>query len=298
MFRSKQKVMHKNYTGQPVITMNNGVAIPALGFGVWQMEDLQQCEDAVIKAIEVGYRMIDTASIYQNETAVGKAIQNGGVSRDDLFITSKLWVQSHGYEEAKAAFQRTLDRLQLDYLDMYLLHWPFGDFLGAWKALEELYNEGKIKAIGVCNFTVEKLEELKANATILPVINQIELHPLFQQKELQVYNRENNIVTQPWSPLGNGNAGLLENENLKVIASKYEKTVAQVILRWHLQEGFCVIPKSVTPSRIAENFNVFNFELSEDEMNVVRGLNTDKRLFFDPKDPEWEQKMLNSRADI
>lgn len=290
--------MHKNYTGQPVITMNNGVAIPALGFGVWQMEDLQQCEDAVIKAIEVGYRMIDTASIYQNETAVGKAIQNGGVSRDDLFITSKLWVQSHGYEEAKAAFQRTLDRLQIDYLDMYLLHWPFGDFLGAWKALEELYNEGKIKAIGVCNFTVEKLEELKANATILPVINQIELHPLFQQKELQVYNRENNIVTQPWSPLGNGNAGLLENENLKVIASKYEKTVAQVILRWHLQEGFCVIPKSVTPSRIAENFNVFNFELSEDEMNVVRGLNTDKRLFFDPKDPEWEQKMLNSRADI
>lgn len=290
--------MHKNYTGQPVITMNNGVAIPALGFGVWQMEDLQQCEDAVIKAIEVGYRMIDTASIYQNETAVGKAIQNGGVSRDDLFITSKLWVQSHGYEEAKAAFQRTLDRLQLDYLDMYLLHWPFGDFLGAWKALEELYNEGKIKAIGVCNFTVEKLEELKANATILPVINQIELHPLFQQKELQVYNRENNIVTQPWSPLGNGNAGLLENENLKVIASKYEKTVAQVILRWHLQEGFCVIPKSVTPSRIAENFNVFNFELSEDEMNVVRGLKTDKRLFFDPKDPEWEQKMLNSRADI
>lgn len=290
--------MHKNYTGQPVITMNNGVAIPALGFGVWQMEDLQQCEDAVIKAIEVGYRMIDTASIYQNETAVGKAIQNGGVSRDNLFITSKLWVQSHGYEEAKAAFQRTLDRLQLDYLDMYLLHWPFGDFLGAWKALEELYNEGKIKAIGVCNFTVEKLEELKANATILPVINQIELHPLFQQKELQVYNRENNIVTQPWSPLGNGNAGLLENENLKVIASKYEKTVAQVILRWHLQEGFCVIPKSVTPSRIAENFNVFNFELSEDEMNVVRGLNTDKRLFFDPKDPEWEQKMLNSRADI
>lgn len=290
--------MHKNYTGQPVITMNNGVAIPALGFGVWQMEDLQQCEDAVIKAIEVGYRMIDTASIYQNETAVGKAIQNGGVSRDDLFITSKLWVQSHGYEEAKAAFQRTLDRLQIDYLDMYLLHWPFGDFLGAWKALEELYNEGKIKAIGVCNFTVEKLEELKANATILPVINQIELHPLFQQKELQVYNRENNIVTQPWSPLGNGNSGLLENENLKVIASKYEKTVAQVILRWHLQEGFCVIPKSVTPSRIAENFNVFNFELSEDEMNVVRGLNTDKRLFFDPKDPEWEQKMLNSRADI
>ncbi|MBD8081279.1 aldo/keto reductase [Chryseobacterium caseinilyticum] len=290
--------MQKNYAGQPVITLNNGVAIPALGFGVWQMENLQQCEDAVIKAIEVGYRMIDTASIYQNETAVGTAIQKCGVSRDELFITSKLWVQSHGYEETKAAFQRTLDRLQLDYLDMYLIHWPFGDFLGAWKALEELYKEGKIKAIGVCNFTIEKLEELEANATVLPVINQIELHPLFQQKELQVYNRENNIVTQPWSPLGNGNAGLLENESLKIIAERYNKTVAQVILRWHLQEGFCVIPKSVTPSRIDENFNVFSFELTEDEMNIVRSLDTGKRLFFDPKDPEWEQKMLNSKADI
>lgn len=290
--------MYKNYTDQPVITLNNGVPIPALGFGVWQVEDLEQCEEAVIKAIEVGYRMIDTASIYLNETAVGKAIQNCDVSREDLFITSKLWVQSHGYNETKAAFQRTLDRLQLDYLDMYLIHWPFGDFLGAWKAFEELYSEGKIKAIGVCNFTVEKLEELKAYATILPVINQIELHPLFQQKELQEYNRENNIVTQPWSPLGNGNTGLLENESLKTIASKYDKTVAQVILRWHLQEGFCVIPKSVTPSRINENFKVFNFELSEEEMNSVRNLDTGKRLFFDPKDSEWEQKMLSSKADI
>jgi len=290
--------MQKNYAGQPVITLNNGVAIPALGFGVWQMENLQQCEDAVVKAIEVGYRMIDTASIYLNETAVGKAIQNSGVSRDDLFITSKLWVQDHGYEETKVAFQRTLDRLQLDYLDMYLIHWPYGDFLGAWTALEELYSEGKIKAIGVCNFTIEKLQELKSKATVLPVINQIELHPLFQQKELQVYNRENNIVTQPWSPLGNGNTELLKDIHLKVIAEKNNKSVAQVILRWHLQEGFCVIPKSVTPSRINENFNIFNFDLSENEMNVVRSLDTGKRLFFDPKDPEWENKMLNSRADI
>lgn len=288
----------KEFKNQPVITMNNGIDIPALGFGVWQMENLQECEDAVVKAIHTGYRMIDTASIYMNETAVGTAIKNSGVDREDLFITSKLWVQDHGYDKAKSAFQRTLDRLQLDYLDMYLLHWPFGDFLGAWKALEELYHEGKIKAIGVCNFTVEKLEELKANSTVIPVVNQIELHPLFQQNELQVYNRENKIVTQPWSPLGNGNADLLNNSNLKMIADNYGKTVAQVILRWHLQEGFCVIPKSVTPSRIEENFNVFDFELSEDEMNVVRSLNTDKRLFFDPKDPAWEEKMLNSKADI
>ncbi|RLJ23206.1 diketogulonate reductase-like aldo/keto reductase [Chryseobacterium sp. 7] len=288
----------KTYTGQPVVTLNNGVDIPALGFGVWQMEDLKECENAVIKAIQTGYRMIDTAAIYQNETAVGAGVKNSGVNRDELFITSKVWVQDHGYEKTKSAFQRTLDRLQMDYLDMYLVHWPYGDFLGTWKALEELYHEGKIKAIGVCNFTVEKLEELKANSTVLPVINQIELHPVFQQKELQVYDRENNIVTQPWSPLGNGNANLLSNPYLKAIAEKYGKTVAQVILRWHLQEGFVVIPKSVTPSRIEENFNVFDFELTEDEMNVVRSLDTGKRLFFDPKDPEWEQKMLNSVADI
>jgi len=288
----------KTYPGQPVVTLNNGVDIPALGFGVWQMEDLKECENAVNKAIQTGYRMIDTAAIYQNETAVGAAVKNSGVDRNELFITSKVWVQDHGYEKAKRAFQRTLDRLQMDYLDMYLIHWPYGDFLGTWKALEELYQEGKIKAIGVCNFTVEKLEELKANSTVLPVINQIELHPVFQQKELQVYDRENNIITQPWSPLGNGNANLLSNPDLKAIAEKYGKTAAQVILRWHLQEGFVVIPKSVTPSRIEENFNVFDFELTEDEMNVVRSLDTGKRLFFDPKDPAWEQKMLNSVADI
>lgn len=291
--------MHqKTYAGQPVINLNNGIDIPALGFGVWQMENLEECEKAVVKAIEVGYRMIDTAAIYQNETAVGNAIKNSGIDREDLFVTSKLWVQDHGYEKAKSAFQRTLDRLQLEYLDMYLIHWPFGDFLGGWKALEELYHEGKIKAIGVCNFTIEKLEELKLHSTISPVINQIELHPIFQQKELQVYNKENNIVTQPWSPLGNGNVELLDNPLLKKIAFNHNKSVAQVILRWHLQEGFCVIPKSVTPSRIEQNFDVFDFELTEDEMNVVRSLDTEKRLFFDPKDPAWEEKMLNAVADI
>jgi len=288
----------KTYAGQPVITLNNGVDIPSLGFGVWQIDDQKVCEDTVIKAIQTGYRMIDTASIYQNEIGVGNAIKNSGVNREELFITSKLWVQDTTYDKARSAFQRTLNRLQLDYLDMYLIHWPYSDFTGAWKALEELYKEGKIKAIGVCNFTVEKLEELKANSSILPVVNQIELHPIFQQKELQVYNRDNNIVTQPWSPLGNGNAELLNNGSLKAIAEKHNKTVAQVILRWHLQEGFCAIPKSVTPSRIEENFNVFDFELSEDEMNTVRSLDTNKRIFFDPKDPEWEQKMLNSVADI
>ncbi|WP_419868526.1 aldo/keto reductase [Chryseobacterium sp. CT-SW4] len=288
----------KTYAGQPVVELNNGIDIPALGFGVWQIEDLQLCEATVIKAIQTGYRMIDTASIYLNETAVGNAIRNSGVSREDLFITSKLWVQDTAYDKAKGAFQRTLDRLQLDYLDMYLIHWPYNDFLGAWKAMEELYNEGKIKAIGVCNFPVEKLEELKSHSNILPAVNQIELHPVFQQKELQEYDRKNNIITQPWSPLGNGNSELLNNENLKKISEKYNKTVAQVILRWHLQEGFVVIPKSVTPSRIEENFNVFDFELSEDEMNIIRSLDTGKRLFFDPKDPEWEKKMLNSIADI
>ncbi|KAA0129031.1 aldo/keto reductase [Chryseobacterium sp. SN22] len=291
-------MQQKTYTGQPVITLNNGVDIPALGFGVWQMENLQECENAVTKAIETGYRMIDTASIYQNEAAVGNAVKNSGTDREELFITSKLWVQDTSYEKAKGAFQRTLDRLQLDYLDMYLIHWPYADFPGAWKAMEELYQEGKIKAIGVCNFPEDKMEQLKATATVLPVINQIELHPIFQQKELQKYNRENNIITQPWSPLGNGNAGLLKNTELQSIGEKYGKTVPQVILRWHLQEGFCVIPKSVTPSRIEENFNVFDFELTEDEINMVRSMDTGKRLFFDPKDPEWEQKMLKAVADI
>lgn len=290
--------MKKTYTGQPVIQLNNGVEIPALGFGVWQIDDQKVCEDTVIKAIRTGYRMIDTASIYQNEIGVGNAVKNCGIERDELFITSKLWVQDFSYEKAKSAFGRTLERLQLDYLDMYLIHWPFGDFKGAWKAMEELYHEGKIKAIGVCNFTVEKLEELKADSGIVPVVNQIELHPVFQQKELQVYDRENGIITQPWSPLGNGNEELLNSAQLKNIAEKYEKTVAQVILRWHLQEGFCVIPKSVTPSRIEENFNVFDFELSENEMNTIRSLDTGKRFFFDPKDPAWEEKMLNTVADI
>lgn len=287
-----------NKDDQPWVTLNNGIEIPALGFGVWQIDDEKICENAVLKAIQTGYRMIDTASIYMNEKAVGKAIIKSGVARGDLFITSKLWVQDHGYEQAKSAFQRTLDRLQLEYLDMYLLHWPFGDFIGAWKALEELYKEGKIKAIGVCNFTIEKLEELKANSEILPVVNQIELHPIFQQKELQMYNKENNIITEPWSPLGNGNNLILKNETLLDIANKYNKTVAQVVLRWHLQEGFVVIPKSITPSRIEENFNVFDFELNENEMNSIRKIDTNTRLFFDPKDPEWEQKMLASKADI
>ncbi|WP_312346400.1 aldo/keto reductase [Chryseobacterium binzhouense] len=291
-------IKSKTYPNQPVIKMNNGVDIPALGFGVWQMENQQECENAVVKAIETGYRMIDTASIYLNETAVGNAIKKSGANREDLFVTSKLWVQDFSYEKAKSAFRRTLERLQLDYLDMYLIHWPFGDFLGAWKAMEELYEEGQIKAIGVCNFTVEKMEELKSRSNILPVVNQIELHPVFQQKELQVYNEKNNIITQPWSPLGNGNAELLDNSVLKKIGFNHNKSVAQVILRWHLQEGFCVIPKSVTPSRIEQNFDVFDFMLSEEDMKIVRSLDTGKRLFFDPKDPEWEKKMLNAVADI
>lgn len=288
----------KAYTGQPVVTLNNGVDIPALGFGVWQMVDLKECESAVTRAIQTGYRMIDTAAIYQNETAVGAAIKNTGIDRNEIFLTSKVWVQDHGFEKTKNAFQRTLDRLQTDYLDMYLIHWPYGDFLETWKAMEDLYMEGRIVAIGVCNFTIEKLEELKAKTDITPVINQIELHPIFQQKELQAYDYKNDIVTQSWSPLGNGNKDLLNNADLKAIADNHGKTVAQVIIRWQLQEGVVVIPKSVTPSRIEENFNVFDFVLSDIEMSKIQQLDTGKRLFFDPKDPEWEEKMLNAVADI
>lgn len=288
----------KDYKTQPVVTLNNGLNIPALGFGVWQIEDQELCENSVKTAIEVGYKMIDTAAIYQNEKAVGEAIKKGGVDRESLFITSKLWVQDAGYESAKLAFQRTLDRLQLDYLDLYLIHWPFGDILGSWKAMEELYKEGKIKAIGVSNFPIEKLKELEAVATVTPAVNQVELHPIFQQKELRAYHAKHNIVTQPWSPLGQGNDELFNQKDLKAIADKYGKTVPQVIIRWHLQEGFVVFPKSATPARIKSNFEVFDFELTEEELNQVRALDTNERLFFDPSDPAWEEKVLGMIVDI
>lgn len=289
----------KDYKGQPVVQLNNGIEIPALGFGVWQIEDQQICERSVATAIETGYKMIDTAAIYLNETAVGSAIKNSGVNREDLFITSKLWVQDASYEATKPAFERSLERLKLEYLDLYLIHWPFGkDIQGAWRAMEELYKEGKIKAIGVSNFPVPVLDNLIQHSTIVPAVNQVELHPFFQQKELRAFHAKHGIVTQPWSPLGQGSSELLELPQLKAIAARYNKTVAQVIIRWHLQEGFVVFPKSATAERIKSNFEVFDFVLNESEMEVVRSLDTNKRSFFDPQDKEWEAKLLKTIADI
>ena len=278
------------------------MTVPAFGLGTFRLKD-QTVIDSVRNALEVGYRAIDTAQIYGNEAEVGQAIAESGVPRDQLFLTTKIWVDNYAADKLIPSLRDSLAKLRTDYVDLLLIHWPAPgngvELREYMTALAEAKTLGLTRQIGVSNFNIELTRQaIEVVGAGEIATNQIELHPVFQQKELQVYDRENNIVTQPWSPLGNGNANLLSNADLKAIAEKYGKTVAQVILRWHLQEGFVVIPKSVTPSRIEENFNVFDFELTEDEMNVVRSLDTGKRLFFDPKDPEWEQKMLNSVADI
>lgn len=278
--------------------LNNGIKIPALGFGVWNLKDTDLCKNILISAIQAGYRLIDTASAYLNETEVGEAIKESGVKRDECFVTSKLWVQDTGYEKTKEAFERTLQRLGLDYLDMYLIHWPYGDIAGSWKAMEELYHEGKIKAIGVSNFSIREIKNLLQIASVKPAVNQVECHPLFQQKELRAFLRENDIYLEAWFPLGSGNKDLLENRQLKQIADKYGKETAQIILRWHVQEETIAIPKSTKPERIASNFAIWDFALTEQEMNVIRSIDTNKRLSNDPEDEEVKKKISSWVLDI
>ncbi|WP_028401167.1 aldo/keto reductase [Ectobacillus panaciterrae] len=278
-------------------TLKNGVKIPALGFGVWQITDAELCKKTVATAIKDGYRLIDTAAVYMNERAVGEGIKASGINRDELFITSKLWVQDTGYEKTKKAIEGTLERLQLDYLDMYLQHWPYGDNIGSWKAMEEYYHQGKIKAIGVCNYTIQHMKDLLEVASVKPVVNQVECHPIFQQKELRAYLKENDIYLEAWSPLGHGVQDLLSHPQFQQIADKYGKETAQVILRWHVQEEAIAIPKSATPSRIKSNFDIWDFELSEQEMNVIRSIDTNQRLSADPADKEWEKSMLERVFD-
>ncbi|QWU16730.1 Aldo/keto reductase [Paenibacillus sophorae] len=278
--------------------LNNGMKIPVLGFGVWNLKDTEQCKSILNSAIQAGYRLIDTASAYLNETAVGEAIKESGVKRYELFVTSKLWVQDTGYEKTKEAFERTLQRLGLDYLDMYLIHWPYGDIAGSWKAMEELYHEGKIKAIGVSNFSIGEMQNLLEIASVKPVVNQVECHPLFQQKELRAFLKENEIYLDAWFPLGSGNKDLLEHPQLKPIADKYGKENAQIILRWHMQEGAIALPKSTKPERIASNFAIWDFELTEQEMNVIRSIDTNKRLSNNPEDEEVKKKITSWVLDI
>ncbi|MFH0067046.1 aldo/keto reductase [Peribacillus sp. NPDC056705] len=263
------------------ITLHNGVKMPQLGFGVFKVKNGNETVESVKKAIEVGYRAIDTAAIYENEEGVGQAIRECGVPREELFITSKVWNTEQGYETTLQAFDDSLHRLGLEYLDLYLIHWPGKDkYLETWRALEKLYKDGKVKSIGVSNFHVQHLEKLLANSEVKPVVNQIELHPLLTQVEIRDYCAEHEIKVESWSPLGRGN--LLEEPTINHIAKKHGKSSAQVLIRWHLQHDLVVIPKSITPSRIEENAEVFDFSLSLNEMNQIDALNKNERFGSNP----------------
>ena len=267
------------------VKLNNGVEMPILGFGVFQVTDLAECERSVLDAISTGYRLIDTAASYMNEEAVGKAIKNSGIKRDELFVTTKLWMQSNGYEGTKKSFENSLKRLQLDYLDLYLMHQPYGDVYGEWRAMQDLYKEGKVRAIGVSNFHPDRLIDLIIHNEIVPAVNQIETHPFHQQIETQKFLEENNVQIESWGPFAEGKNNIFNNELLLSIGKKYNKSIAQVILRWLTQRGIIAIPKSVRKERMEENFNIFDFKLNEDDMNQIKKLDSKASLFFDHRDP-------------
>ena len=280
------------------VTLNNGVEMPVLGFGVYQVPDAEECEKSILEAIHTGYRLIDTAASYMNEEAVGKAIKRSEVAREELFITTKLWIQDTGYENTKNAFEKSLKRLQLDYLDLYLIHQPFGDIYGSWRAMEELYHEGKIRAIGVSNFHPDRVMDLIIHNEVVPAVNQIETHPFNQQIETQKFLKDNNVQIESWGPFAEGRNDIFKNELLVPIAGKYKKSVAQVILRWLIQRGVVAIPKSVHKERIVENYNIFDFELSTEEMNAIVSLDTKRSLFFDHRDPEMVKWLGSRKLDI
>ncbi|MFV5702600.1 aldo/keto reductase [Flavobacterium sp. XS2P12] len=268
------------------IKLNNGVEMPILGFGVFQIPDATECEKAVLEAIDCGYRLIDTAASYRNEAAVGSAIKKSGVPREEMFITTKVWVQDVGYEKTKAAFQKSLELLQLDYLDLYLIHQPYGDIFGSWSAMQELYAEGKVKAIGVANFHPDRVMDLIANSGFTPAINQIETHPFHQQISTKEFLQNNNVQIQSWGPFAEGKNNIFHNDLLISIGNKHDKSIAQIILRWLIQRGVVAIPKSVRKERMRENFTIFDFELSADDMQMIQTLDTKESLFFDHRDPD------------
>lgn len=279
------------------VTLNNGVEMPILGFGVFQITDADECERSVYEAIQTGYRLIDTAASYENEEEVGKAIKRSGVAREELFVTTKLWIQDAGYESTKAAFARSLKRLQLEYLDLYLIHQPFGDVYGAWRAMEELYREGRIRAIGVSNFQPDRLMDLIVHNQVVPVVNQIETHPFNQQIETQKFLQENNVQIESWGPFAEGKNNIFGNELLLSIAGKYQKTVAQVVLRWLTQRGVVAIPKSVRKERMVENFNIFDFDLSPEYMNAIGVLDMKVSSFFDHRDPNMVKRLGEAKRN-
>lgn len=265
--------------------LNNGVEMPVLGFGVYQVGE-PVCEQCVRDAIAAGYRSIDTASAYLNERAVGRAIRRSGVPREELFITTKLWVQDAGYESTKRAFAKSLERLQLDYLDLYLIHQPFGDVYGSWRAMEELYREGAVRAIGVSNFQPDRLVDLILHNEVAPAVNQVETHPFCQQAEAAAVMASEGVQIESWAPFAEGRNNLFGNETLVSLAAKYRKSVAQVVLRWLIQRGVVVIPKSVRPERMAENIDVFDFHLAPEDMDLIATLDTRRSCFLSHRDPE------------
>lgn len=275
------------------ITLNNGVKMPLEGFGVFQVPDSAQCEQAVLDAIASGYRLIDTAAAYMNEKAVGKAIKKSGVPREELFITTKLWVQDASYEAAKKAIQTSLDNLGLSYLDLYLIHQPMGDYVGAYRAMEEAYKEGKLKAIGVCNFYPHRLADLCETVEVIPAVNQVELHPFFQQENALALMKEYGVVPEAWGPFAEGNHGIFTHPVLTAIGQKYGKSAAQVALRWNVQRGVVVIPKSVHKERIEQNMNIWDFQLSDEDMAEIAKLDIGHSEIVDHSDPAFV-KMLHS----
>lgn len=279
------------------VRLNNGVEMPILGFGVFQVTDLEECERSVFDALQTGYRLIDTAASYMNEEAVGKAIKSSGIPREDLFITTKLWIQSHGYEGTKKAFENSLKRLDLDYLDLYLMHQPYGDVYGEWRAMQDLYKEGRIRAIGISNFYPDRVIDLILHNEIIPAVNQIETHPFHQQTDEQKFLQENGVQIESWGPFAEGRNNIFQNELLLTIGKKYKKSIAQVILRWLTQRGVVAIPKSVRKERMEENFNIFDFGLSVEDMEAIKTLDTRTSSFFDHRDPamvKWlgERKLV------
>ncbi len=268
---------------QPHVSLHDGRRAPQLGFGTWQIPEAD-VPAAVHAALEAGYRLIDTAYIYYNEAGVGRGIAHSGIPRDEIFVSTKVWNNRHGHDSTKAALRESLDRLQLDYVDLYLIHWPVpmeGRYIDTWEAMVQLRDEGLAKSIGVCNFQVPQLQKLLDKTGVLPVVNQIELHPYFQQAELRAYHADHDIMTQAWSPLGQGHT--IEDPVLAAIAHKHQASTAQVVLRWHLQMGHMAIPKSVTPARIQENFNLFNLRLDDEDMARIAALDkADGRIGPDP----------------
>ncbi len=279
----------------PSVTLNNGVEMPLLGFGVFQIPDLGECERSVLDALSTGYRLIDTAAAYGNEEAVGNAITRSGVPRDELFVTTKLWISDAGDDRTRQAFERSLKRLQLEYLDLYLIHQPFGDVYGAWRDMETLYREGRIRAIGVSNFPPDRLMDLMVHNDVVPAVNQIEVHPFNQQIDTQEFRQSNAVQMEAWAPFAEGQHNIFENEVLLSLAGKYQKTVAQIILRWLTQRGVVAIPKSVRTARIEENVNVFDVELGLEDMEAIAALDTRTSSFFDHHDPAIVKSLGEAR---